>query len=98
MIQPILHRVTFPMKTLVYIVLMASSLNLDTHISLMARSTSTQLKLVHELHPFLEMLDLAYCDTRVGFTHPTWITMMCSMWGASEDGLEIPKCFSWSTY
>ena len=39
-------------------VLLDSSLTLDSHVLLVARSAFAQLKLVHQLRLFLEMLDL----------------------------------------
>ena len=40
-------------------VLLDSSLSLDAQVSVVSRSAFTQLKLVHQLHLFLEMLGLA---------------------------------------
>ena len=56
-----LDRVTLPLKTQVHSlgVLLNSALSLDTEVSAVARSAFAQLKLVRQLCPFLEMLDLA---------------------------------------
>ena len=57
----ILNGITFPLKKQVCSlgVLLDSSLGLDAQVAMVARSAFSQLKLVHQLFPFLEMLDLA---------------------------------------
>lgn len=55
------NSIIFPLKTQVRSlgVLLDSSLSLYTQILEVAMSAYTQLKLVHRLHPFLEMSNLA---------------------------------------
>ena len=56
-----LDGVTLHLKTQVRSlgVLLDSALSLDVQVSALARSAFSQLKLVHQLHPFLAMSDLA---------------------------------------
>ena len=58
--EPVLDGIMLPLKKQVHIleVLLDSSLSLDAQVSAAARSAFAQLKLVHQLCPFLENSDL----------------------------------------
>ena len=60
-IQPVLNGVAHPLKTQMCSlgVLLDSSLSLDVQVLVVAWSAFAQLKLVCQLHPFLERSDLA---------------------------------------
>ena len=58
--QPVLDGVIFPLKTQVYSlgVFLDSSVSLNAQVSTVARSAFAQLKLLCQLHTFLERSDL----------------------------------------
>uniref|UniRef100_A0A803TWJ5 Reverse transcriptase domain-containing protein n=1 Tax=Anolis carolinensis TaxID=28377 RepID=A0A803TWJ5_ANOCA len=60
-LQPVLDGVTLPLKTQVHSlgVLLDSSLSLEPQVSVMAREAFAELRLVHQLHPYLRKSDLA---------------------------------------
>ena len=78
-ILPVLDEVTLPLKTHVcsLCVLLDSSLSLDAQVLAVARSAFAQLKLVSQLHLFLEMSDLA----TVAHALVTSRLDYCNVWG-----------------